>query len=220
MSAILELQPEQEAIVKKAEETALQVSTFRITNQQEYSTAGEYLKSVKGASKQIEDLRMSMTRPLDDSKRRIMDFFRRPLEILSKAEDALKRGILTYQQEQERIRREQEARLQAEAERKRQEALKKAEAARAEGKDTKADKYEEKANGIVAPVLAPTVEKVSGVTTKKTWKFEILDENLIPRQYLIPDLVTIGKQVRAAGSTIKIPGIRIYEEETISAGGR
>lgn len=217
---ILELEPEQQAIVKRSEDFALQVSNFKITCQAEYDKSGEYLKSVKSAHKQIEDLKMSMTRPLDDSKKRIMDFFRKPLDILINAETILKRGILFYQQAQEAARIEQERRLQAEAEKKRQEALKKAEEARAKGQEVKAEKYENKANGIIAPTLSPTVKKVVGVNTKLVWKFEVADEKAIPREYLIPDLVKIGKVVRATRNTLPIPGIRIYAEETIAAGGR
>jgi hypothetical protein len=217
---ILELQPEQQLIVKKAEDISTKLSTFKITTQEEYNISGEHLKSIKSAYKQIEDLRLSMTRPLDDSKARIMDFFRIPLNVLTNAEGVLKKGILMYQRAQEAIRIEQEKKLQAEAEKKRQEALEKAEKARAEGKDAKAEKYEDKANNIIAPTLAPTIQKVSGVSTKMIWKFEVIDETLIPREYLTPDLVKIGKVVRATGNTLPIPGIRIFPEETISAGGR
>jgi len=214
----LELKPEEQAIVKRAEDISTRISNFKITSQDEYNVSGEYLKSIKSTYKQIEDLRMSMTRPLDDSKKRIMDFFRKPLDILTNAEGVLKRGILMYQQAQERARIEQERKLQVEAEKKRQEALAKAEAARAEGKEAKAEKYEDKANGIIAPTLAPTVQKVSGISTKMVWKFEVIDEKAIPREYLIPDLVKIGKVVRSVGNTLPIPGVRIYPEETIAAG--
>lgn len=217
---VLELQPEQQLLLRKAEDLSTQVNNFKIVNQEQYNSSGEYLKSIKTAYKQIEDLRMSMTRPLDNSKKRIMDFFRKPLDVLTNAEGVLKRGILMYQRAQEAARVEQERKLQAEAERKRQEALAKAELARAEGKDAKADKYEDKANGIIVPTLAPTIQKVAGISTKMVWKFEVIDEALIPREYLTPDLVKIGKVVRATGSTLPIPGVKIYSEELISAGGR
>ena len=216
----LDLKPEQQAIVKQAEDISTQLSTFKIINQAQYEKAGEILKSVKSAYKNVDELRKSMTAPLDDSKKRIMDFFKKPLDVLISAEGAIKKGILAYQQEQERIRVEQERKLAAEAEKKRQEALAKAEAARAEGKEAKAEKYEDKAAQVIAPQLASTVEKMAGISTKKTWKFEVTDEALIPRQYLVPDLVKIGKQVRAVGDTVLIPGIRIYPEETLSVGGR
>ena len=214
----LELKPEQQAIIKQAEDFSSQLAAVKINNQQQYTTAGEYLKSVKSVYKQVEDLRKSITSPMDLAKARVMDFFRKPLDALTNAEAAIKRCMLTYQQEQEKIRQEQERKLAAEAEKKRQEALAKAEAARAEGKEAKAEKYEEKAAQVVAPVLASNVEKVAGITTKKAWKFEITDENLIPRQYLTPDLVKIGKQVRAVGDTVLISGIIIYADDIISAG--
>ena len=71
----------------------------------------------------------------------------------------------------------------------------------------------------VAPVVASKVEAVAGVSVKKVWKYEIVDEKLIPREYLIPDTVKIGKMVRAGGDTLQIPGVRIYAESNLSIGG-
>ena len=43
--------------------------------------------------------------------------------------------------------------------------------------------------------------------------FEIVDESLIPRQWLMPDTVKIGRAVR--GRVVKeIPGVKIFEERT------
>lgn len=216
----IKLKSNEQKLIKQAEDISTQVTAIKITNQIEYEQAGEHLKSVKADYKKLEELRLSMTRPIDESKRKIMELFRIPLDKLVNAESWLKKVMLIYQQTQERLRQEQERKLQEKAEKERQEALRKAEQAREQGKEANAEKLEEKANNIIAPVLAPTIEKVSGVTTKKIWKFEVIDENLIPHKYLIPDLAKIGKEIRACGDSIKISGIRIYSEEVISAGGR
>lgn len=218
MENLIELKPEDQAVVKKAEEIANEITIFVIASQDQYVRAGEYLKHTKSAYKQLEDTRMSLTRPLDDSKKRIMELFRPVMEKIAEAEAKLKRAMLFYQHEQETKRLEAERKLQAEAEKKRQEAFAKAAAAREAGKEDKAEKYEEKAAQIIAPQLAPTVEKVAGIATKKVWKFEITDEVALPRKYLVPDLTQIGREVRACGNTLSIPGVRIWAEETIAAG--
>jgi len=218
MENVLEITPEAQEVVKKADHISNQLANFKITTNIEYAKSGEYLKSIKQTTDELDTLRKSMTKPLDDSKKKIMDFFRKPLDILAQAESTLKRAMLSFQQEQDRIRREQEAKLQAEAEKKRQEALRKAEEARAQGKDTKAEKYEEKANGIVAPVLASTVEKVSGIATKTIWKHRIIDISQVPREYLIINDKMVGDVARATKGSLKVAGIEFYSEEVISAG--
>jgi hypothetical protein len=210
---IMELKPEQQVIVEQAEEISALATTFKISTQMEYDQAGEYRKNIKGAIKQIEELRFSFTRPLDQLKKKWMDFFNVPLTKLTTGDGVLERGRLTFAREQERIRQEAERKLQAEAEKKRLAAEKKAAEARAAGNEAKAERFEEKAAAVISPELAPTFEKTSGIGTVKRWKFEITDEKLIPRRYLTPNLVQIGKEVRASGDMLNIPGIKIYAEE-------
>ena len=77
--------------------------------------AGDELREVTVRRKKIEELRLSLTRPLDESKKRIMDLFRAPTERLEQAEQLLRKGVLTYQQAErekaEQLRREAEAKL-------------------------------------------------------------------------------------------------------------
>ena len=133
----------------------------------------------------------------------------------AEAEEARKRKI---KEEQEAAWREKEEAARKEAERL-EKAGKEAEAAKArEEQERAAEKAKERAQEaaevqVVAPVLASTVEKTAGISGRKNWKFEIIDENAIPRKYLQPNLVQIGKEVRAAGDTLSIPGIRIYPDE-------
>lgn len=209
----MELTKEQQIVVEHAESISTQLTTFKISNQMEYDQAGEHRKTIKGAIKQIDEMRFSFTRPLDDLKKKWMEFFNTPVQKLEHADSILEKGRLAYAREQERIRQEAERKLQAEAEKKRLAAEKKAEEARASGNEAKAEKYEEKAAAVIAPTLAPMVEKTLGIGTVKRWKFEITNETLIPRRYLTPNLVQIGKEVRASGDMLNIPGVKIYAEE-------
>ena len=56
--------------------------------------------------------------------------------------------------------------------------------------------------------------KVSGVVVKKVTKFEIIDESKLPRHVLKPDQALIRADVKAG---IAVPGVRVWEEEEISA---
>lgn len=197
MSNTLELKPEQQAIVKQADVISGELSTFKISNQQEYDKAGEYRKSIKGTYKQIEELRFSFTTPLDELKKKWIAFFNIPLTKLSNADSILEKGRVTYAREQERLRLEAEEKLRkaAEAEEARKRKIKeeqervwreKEEAALLEAERlAKAGKVEEANKArleaekaakladerrqqteevrVVAPILAPTIEKTVGI---------------------------------------------------------
>lgn len=247
MNNDLKLAPEQQEIVTRAETISGEVSTFVIRNQPEFDLAGERRKEIKATYKQIEELRFSFTRPLDELKKKWMEFFNVPLAKLDSADKVLERGRITYQQEQERKRQieQEKLRRQAEAEearkrrekeeqerawREKEEAARKEaerlaeqgkakEAAKAAAEAEKAAKLAEERRReaesvqVVAPVIASTIAQTAGISARKTWKFEVVDEKCVPREYLTLDMVKIGKRVRSCGDTISIPGIRIYSEE-------
>lgn len=118
-------------IAESAYATALAVE---IDSPEMFQTAGAELQAIKSRAKQIEELRLSLTRPLDESKRRIMDLFRQPLARLDEAEQLIRRGMLTFQQEerrkQEEARRAAEEAARAERERLAAEQREREEAAR------------------------------------------------------------------------------------------
>lgn len=66
----------------------------------------------------------------------------------------------------------------------------------------------------VAPIIVPkTTPKMAGGPVYRTvTKFEVVNADLIPRQYMVPDMVKIGGVVRALKTCANIPGIKVYEE--------
>jgi hypothetical protein len=96
--------------------------------EEQYVEAAAFLGEVDKTAKRIEALRVSLTRPLDDSKKRIMDLFRGPLDRLVQAKSATKESMLAFRREQEEA-----ARLVREAqERERARLVREAEAVRVE----------------------------------------------------------------------------------------
>jgi DNA polymerase III alpha subunit (gram-positive type) len=240
-------------IQRKADVSAIikTYDNFAITTPQDYSGAGGHLKTIKAKAKELDDLRKSLTQPLDESKRRIMEFFKKPLDFLAAAEAKVKSVMLTYQQEQEEIRQAEELKLQ-EAARKEEERQRKvkeeqerqwrekeeakrkeAERLEAEGKAaeaekarleadkaaTKADERAEQAQDISVPVpvLKSKVEKISGISTKTIWKFKIVNVNLIPRGYMVPNEKMLGEIARATKGAVKIAGVEFYSEANMSS---
>lgn len=68
-------------------------------------------------------------------------------------------------------------------------------------------------------VTQPRIETPAYVAPKDaglrtTWKFRIIDQNLIPREYMVPDVVKIGAVVRTTKGTVPIAGIEAYADQT------
>lgn len=102
--------PEAAQAVRIADETLAIAKEYSIDSQPMYEAAGEELRDIATKIKKLEETRLSLTRPLDESKRRIMDLFRGPLTTLEQAQGLLKSGMATFHAaEQDRIRREREA---------------------------------------------------------------------------------------------------------------
>lgn len=90
--------------------------------------------------------------------------------------------------------------------------------AEARQKAIEAARAEEKAGNEPAPVpvvvnTIPVVEapKLKGLTTY--WKHEVVDVNLVPKEYLMVDTAKVTAAVK--GGCREIPGIRIYPEQII-----
>jgi hypothetical protein len=64
---------------------------------------------------------------------------------------------------------------------------------------------------LEAPAKSVATEAGSRVTFRRTVHFEIVDETLVPREYLIPDERKIGAAARAGIGPI--PGVRVWTTE-------
>jgi hypothetical protein len=187
-----------------------------IKNQQEYETAATLGKIIRAKIKELDAMRKKITIPLDSARSAVMQLFKRPLDALEMAQEYTDKGLITYTDEQERIRREQEGKLQREADRKRAELEAKANAAREAGKEGKAEQYLEKANNVVAPVLAPRVEKVQGVAYRELWHAEVVDFAALPDAYKLPNMTMLNKHAANVKGQISIPGVKFFSERIVS----
>jgi DNA polymerase III gamma/tau subunit len=106
-----------------------------------YEAAAQDLQRVKSLASQVEAARVSITGPLHQAKVAVDNLFKGPKDFLTQAEQKLKNAMLTWDNEQERIRREEQrraeearrqeqARLDAERRQREEEARKREEEAR------------------------------------------------------------------------------------------
>lgn len=194
-----------------------------VSNNEQYQGAMDFLRKIKNKFLGLDTLRKSITKPIDLSKERIMELFRPSLEILKQAEEITKKVALTYQQEQEKKRREDEARLQElarrEEERKRKALEERAVKAEEKGNLGKAEELRQKAEevSVPIPIIASQVPKIEGVVIKTLWKYRIIDPNLVPREYLVINEKMLQQIATATKGTLKVDGVEFYSEENISS---
>lgn len=100
-------------LANRAEFAMRNATDFVIDSPEMFQIASDDLKMVKGLQKEVEDKRTSITGPLNQAVKAVNDLFRAPKEYLDRAESMLKRAMVSWTTEQERIAAE--ARAQAEA---------------------------------------------------------------------------------------------------------
>ncbi len=199
---------------------------FTITTLEQYSASGDVLKRIKAQQRELTDLRMSLTRPLDDAKSRTMALFKPAGDRLARAEQTIKGAMLNFSREQERKRAASEAEARELAEKERQRLQRLAEAARERGADEKAETFEERAASVPVPIVAAEKPAVAGVATRTTWHAEVVDklelvkavaDGRAPLSALEPNMVLLNQQARSLKGELAIPGVRAVADEGIAA---
>lgn len=151
-------------LISSAELFVKRVESMQVRTPREYEQAAEALKAVKAKHNEIEADRVRVKEPILEAGRRIDDLFRAPLQMLKSGETALKKLQTDYQLEQQRLAREEQARLdeearkqreafEAEARQKREEADREAAELRAKAEAQRAAGKEIEANILVAKAI-------------------------------------------------------------------
>ena len=182
-----------------------------------YNEAAQRLKVVKAALTQIEDARTRITKPINESLRETNRQAKEAAAPWLAEEVTIKRAMISFADEQERQRREEQRLLNEKAEKERQRLLEHAQRNAAKGNEAKAESFEERAAAVVAPVVQREAPKVEGVSIPKVWTFEITDSALIPREYLVIDETRIRKVVGALKGETNIPGVRVFQQSRIAS---
>ncbi len=162
---------------------------------------------------------------------------------LKEAEQSVKRGVGTYEDAKRAVveaqRRAEEAARRAEVER--LEAIRRAEIAAAQkaaedkrlaeaamleaaGRKAEAEAViAAPVHVVVAPIVQPIIpdrtpayQAPKGVATTVRWKARIVNADIIPREWLIPNETAINAHVRAQGERHGIPGVEAYSEASAS----
>jgi hypothetical protein len=203
-----------------------QARQITIKTMDDYVRASEIIVTIKAIRKKITETFKPIKQKMDAAKQEVLDQEKAADKPLKEAEALLSPQIIAWNREQERIRELEEVRLRkialdAEKERLLSEAINAEEEAKRNGatKEEAAEVAQEVISSPIQPppvVVPKAVPKVAGMSIRENWKFRVVNESLVPREYLKIDEVKIGGVVRATKGSIKIPGIEIYNEGTLS----
>lgn len=206
IKTVLENDPNYLELLENIDKALEESSMIVVVTESDVAAAANFISNFKKIEKRIESYRKELVQPLMEKKADIDSFFK---EIPSKFADELNRlnkEVLDF-----KIKLQEEARKKAVEERKRleEEALQNA---IKEGRDEPA----------IIPEVIPQTKKISEmntlrVTTRRTKTIRVIDEKLIPREYLVAD----EKKIRAermkydfeAKSTI--PGVEFTFDESV-----
>lgn len=182
--------------------------------------ACEVGKKVNGELKRLEELKKSLTDPINQSLKRIRGLFAPAEEAGEKYLRAIKDAHNAYVMEEQRKARAEEARL-AEIARKEAEELKeKAKDEAFAGNTEVAQDLEQQAEETetLVPTVAANVRKVDAVAMKTYWSAEVVDINLVPREYMIVDQKKLNALAVATKGPSNIAGVRFVSRQDASFG--
>lgn len=200
-----------------------QAQQLIVTSAEEYEYACTFLQFVAGRKKQVEEVFDPIVTKAYAAHKEAVAQKKKFMDPLVAAESAVKGKVSMFRMEQERIRRAEEQRLADEAKKEADDrALAEAAELEANGEKELADMVLQNAAEAPAPVvvLESPVPRQEGIAKRKNWRYEVIDESKVPREYMIPSDVKIGAVVRSQKGLTKIPGVRVWSEDTVSVRSR
>lgn len=200
-----------------------QAKAITITNAETYTQAANFKITLAGWRKKIVDEFAPMKEAAHKAHKAITAKEGEYLKPITEAEATLKAAIVKWQDEQEKLRRIEQARLEAEAreaaeadrKRREEEALN---AAIAEGTE---EVYVEPVAYVPPPIAAPTYEPVKGLGITRRWGAEVTDikklcravaDGVVPETYVLPNQVALNQRAAADKQSLLIPGVKAIQK--------
>lgn len=183
--------PDVKAIERSANGSLRMIkSTLRIESPEEYAEVATEVAAIKRKLDDLNAARKSITQPLDNAKKAVMDLFRGPTSTYEEAKNFGKGLMLDFDNRE------------------------------------RAQSNAVDAAMIFAPTAVAESAKVSGVSTRTSLDFEVLDPLALAawivneRRDMVGilsiDSVKLRGLVRSVGGSIQIPGVRVFEKRSIA----
>ncbi len=200
-------------IEKQSTALTVRAEKFEITTAERYEAAGTFLFDVRDLRKQVEDTFEPICKKTYDAHKEAVAQKKKHLDPLAAVEKLIKSKLSTYD-------REQEAKRQAEQDRLNREAEEKAEKERA--REAKKLKGAAKKELLAKPIeydeveVESTTPKLTGVTYKDKWGWEITDLSKVPRKFLKIDTVKLNRFATTFKDEAKAAGVKFTKSRTTS----
>ena len=213
-------------IQHSATTTLTEAKAFRIATAPQFEEAGAKLMGIKTLLKKIADTFDPHIKRAHDAHKSLVAEKKQHEAPLMEAEGHVKRAMLGFQQEQERIRLAAEAKAQEAARKEREKLVAQAAKAAEKGKTEKAEALQMQAAAVVTPILAPTTPKLAGISTRITYKATVVDklalivavaEGKVPLNAVDVNMPFLNNQARAMRETLAYPGVKVETETGIAS---
>lgn len=159
--------------------------------------AADVLSRIKKVGKMLDSYKETQTRPLMTQLQEIRDTLKPLEQNRDEAEKIIKSKMLAYQKEVDAKNQLERDRLAARVEK------------GTMNQDTAIEKIENQQE-----VKKTAQGKVGKIATRKITKYRIVDERLIPREYLTPNMALITDAIKRG---VAVPGAESYQEDVIQS---
>lgn len=216
MNDLKKLETKSSDLVAQAENTA-------IKTQELYVRAAEFLKNIKAMRKEIVETFKPIIDKAHAAHKEACNQKNKYLKPVEDAEKMINSKLGVWDDEQDRKRRIEQAKLDDKARKEREKLEAKAKKEEAKGNTEKAEELKEQAEEkeIAVPVAPSATPKVDGLTKKVTWKARVTDINKLPDEYIIKsaNMPVLNAMAKSVKDTRKIPGVEFYAEKSFSGRG-
>lgn len=213
-------------IEKEALESIEKARSITVRTQEQYEEAAVLLKLVKERQKKVKESFDPIVDKAHKAHKEAVAQRDKLLNPLLNAEKDYKRLMINYDNQKEAEAKAEQDRLQklADAEAAKQKKILDEKIARAEasGKLEKAEAFQAQKETIIpiqAPVIAAQINNPSGVSYRDNWSAEVIDVNLLPSEYMLPNLPMLNAIAKSTKGSIKISGVKFNCEKVLSSRG-
>lgn len=230
MTPALQLVVDGGAVVEKALAFPDQARALRIADAATYQAACDFLKGIKALRTEIAETFEPHIKRAHEAHKALLKEKADAEAPLAEAERIAKSALVVYDQEQERIRREEERRLQAEMRRQEEERrLAEAVALEDAGESAEAEALIEEPVFVPTVAVAPSTPKVAGISYRETWSAKVTDLAKLVKwvaanpQFaglLSANMPALNGQARSLKAQMQIPGVEAVCTRDVAAGRR
>ncbi len=222
---IIIARPETETLEQEARAVIVRAGEIQITTADEHGMALDMIKALREREKKITEHFEPSRKALDSAKKEILAARDSLVKPLAEARGVLSDKAITYQQEQELIAREAQAKIDAEARKKEEKRLAAIKEAEAWGDEEEAERIQTAVATPAVKAEPPAVAKVQGAVSRTTWSAEVIDmtalivyvsmETNLRGMLLEPCMKELNRIAVAEKENMAIPGVKAVPSTSV-----